>query len=871
MSKKDILERLSRGSEPRPRRTAPEVGAPRATGDAVTTRVSKRVVRRTRRAKPRAEAPAKPAPAPEPVVAAEPTPPPVEAAVEAPPPEPAPEPTPEPTPEPAPAVEAAPEVVAEAAPAPEAEPAPKPEPAAPEPVEVAEAAEPAEQAKPAPEPTPEPTPEPAPVAAAPEANPTEAAASGRKGDALPDTPRFAGLGKAVVMPPPGYDPTNPGAYRQRMQQTPSPSTTPGTSRDKPGYGRRRRVDHTERAAPGRPARRGRRGRGAGGPPMRRKTRRKGGAPKAPSPPPKASKRIIRIDNVISVGQLAHELGLKASIVIRKLLDLDVMATVNEMLEPDVAAMVAAEFEYEVTNVGFQEEKILESEPADEDENQVSRPPVVTIMGHVDHGKTTLLDAIRTTSVAAGEAGGITQHIGAYQVEVNGEVITFIDTPGHAAFTEMRARGAGVTDIVVLVVAADDGVQAQTVEAISHARSAGVPIIVAVNKMDRPGASPDPIKQRLTEYELVAEEWGGDTLFVPVSALKGDGIQDLLESIVLQAEVLELKANPDRMATGVVVESKVVRGRGPVATVLVQRGTLNKGDNVVLGIVSGRVRAMLDHNGKRVNVAGPATPVEIFGLSKLPEAGDPMAVVKNEKDAKLLAEHRAEVVKQAAARSHRRRTAEDLFAQAAGQDKQILHVVLKADVQGSLEAVRGTLLGLSVEGAEIRILHAGVGDISESDVGLIAVNNGLLIGFNVRVDAKARRAAERQSVAPEIYKVIYDVIDRVQAVLRGLVAPTYEDVRQGAAEVRQVFNITKVGAIAGSYILDGKVARNNMVRLIRNNVTLWEGKLLTLKRFKDDVREVTSGYECGIGLDGYDQIEVGDIIECYTRQEVEQAG
>jgi translation initiation factor IF-2 len=838
--------------------------------DQTTQRVSDRVVRRVRRKED--ELPAAPTPAPAPPVVAR-------ASVPAPAPAPAPAPVaaapvapPADPPRRVIARRREPEVV-ERAPEPVVEPvaarAPEPAPVvAPAPAPVAA---PTVAAAPAPA-APAPAPAPVPAPSAPtRSGPPRTVVDPSQGSGLPESPRFVGLGKAVVAPPPGYDPSNPASYRPR----PGPS---GPGRATVVAPPPAPVDDRRGAPPGSEEdRRNRKGRRAGRtaaptpamqPPIRRKGRRKGLPPKASSPGPKASKRKIRVDGLISVGQLAHELGVKAPVIIRKLMELGTMATVNELLDVETAAFIASDFEYEVENVGFTEDQFLQAVDAEEEEvGLTGRPPVVTIMGHVDHGKTTLLDALRSANVASGEAGGITQHIGAYQVELRGQPITFIDTPGHAAFTEMRARGASVTDIVVLVVAADDGVQAQTIEAINHAKSAGVPIVVAVNKIDRPGVNPDTIKHRLGEYELVPEEWGGSTMFVAVSALKRIGLDDLLEQILLQAEVLELRANAERFAEGIVIEARQVKGIGPVATVLVQKGTLNRGDNVVLGAAYGKVRTMTDHRGAKLKTAGPSMPVELSGLTALPLTGDRMVVVKTEKDARTLAEHRATEAREAGLKGTRRRNVEDLFAMAANSDKKILHVVIKADVGGSLEALRGALEAIHVEGTELRVLHAAVGDISESDVGLVAVNNGLLLGFNVKVDPRAKIAAEANSVAPETYRIIYDVLDRVKFVLSKMVDPTYEDVLQGTAEVRKVFLISKVGAIAGCFVKEGKVSRNNSVRLVRNNVVLWEGKLATLKRFKDDVREVTSGYECGIRLDGFDGIEDGDVLECFARQEV----
>jgi translation initiation factor IF-2 len=609
------------------------------------------------------------------------------------------------------------------------------------------------------------------------------------------------------------------------------------------------------------------------PPRNRGRRRhKASKPKKASPTPKSEKRKIRVDNVISVKQLAHELGVKAPVVMRYLMDMGRMATVNEMLDVDTVTLVAAEFEYEVENVGFQEQNYLQhiglEELDDEDETE-PRPPVVTVMGHVDHGKTTLLDAIRSARVASAEAGGITQHIGAYQVEQGGQMITFLDTPGHEAFTAMRAQGAGVTDLVVLVVAADDGVQPQTVEAISHARAADVPIIVAVNKMDKPGVTSEPIMQRLTEHGLVSEEWGGDTMFVEVSALKGDGLDELLEAINLQSELLELKTNPDRHGEGTVIEAKMERGRGPVATVLVQRGTLKRGDHVVLGSSFGKVRALIDHRGKRIKLAGPSTPVFLFGLSELPEVGDTMAVVVNEKNARKLAEHRGRDKRAASLTGTTRLNAEDLFAAASAEKQEQLLLVLKADVQGTLQALKASIEAIEVGGAEVRILHAGVGEISESDVTLASSDDALLIGFNVRPDAKARTAALTKGVETEMYTVIYDVLDRIERQMKGLLAPTYELVRRGSAEVRLLFKISRIGTVAGSYVLDGMLGRNHMAKVIRRGEILWEGPVKGLRRFKDDVKEVGTGFECGISLDGFDEILEGDIVETYSRELVER--
>jgi translation initiation factor IF-2 len=570
-----------------------------------------------------------------------------------------------------------------------------------------------------------------------------------------------------------------------------------------------------------------------------------------------------------VGNLAQQLSVKPALVIRTLMDLGQMASITEMLDIETATLIANEFEYDVENVGFIETDYLQEGVEDEQTDGESRPPVVTIMGHVDHGKTTLLDALRNSRVAAGEAGGITQHIGAYQVESGMGVITFLDTPGHQAFTAMRAQGAGVTDIVILVVAQDDGVQPQTVEAINHAKAAGVPVIVAINKMDKVGANADNIKQRLSEHELIPEDWGGETMMLPVSALKAEGLDALLESVSLQAEVLGLTAQVDAPGEGTVIEAKMERGKGAVASVLVQHGTLKRGDHVVLGAAFGRVRAMLASDGTRLKEAGPSTPVEVFGLSGLPMVGDTMNVVANEKNARKLAEHRARIMRENAMMNTRRKTAEDLFAAAAAEHRERLLIILKTDVQGSLQALRGAIEKIEFVGTEPHLLHAAVGPISESDVNLAAANGALLLGFNVAVDAKARTAANQQGVETEIFKVIYDLIDRVSADLKGLMAPVYAEVRQGTIEVRALFRISRFGTIAGSYVIDGKVGRGHAVKVLRGGSVIWEGRVSGLRRFKDDVREVSAGYECGVSLDGFNELEEGDLIETYSEELVEQ--
>ncbi len=868
MSTKDLLDRLQKSNGPAPTRRRPEGEEARGPEGAQTsTRVATGVIRRRRKvrtvAEPPKNLPSMAAPAPEPApppviveappVAEEP------AAVEAPPAEaPVAEPVaskPEPAPEPVAAQEAKPvsePETAEAAPAAAAEPS-------------AEAA-PAEPVA-APEPEPEPAPAPAPPALTASGSPR-----------MPDLPA---LGAAVVKPPPGWDPTNPRASMARARQTAEAKAAPGPAR--PGTGAAPPSDG--RAGEG-PGRKNDRGRGGGRPapkrgrrrgrveafmddvPMRRRKRtRRTSGPKTPSPKPKAEKRKVRIDNTVSVGQLAHEMGIKAKEVIKTLMSMGTMATMNEQLDLETASLVAAEFEYEVINVGFEEENILIAQAEVADVERVARPPVVTIMGHVDHGKTSLLDMIRKSRVAAGEAGGITQHIGAYQVERSGSLITFIDTPGHEAFTAMRARGANVTDIVVLVVAADDGVMPQTIESINHAKAAGVTIIVAVNKCDKPGVNPDTVRQALMAYELVSEEYGGETLMNNVSAMTGEGIDGLLESIQLVAELSEFDAATDRHAEGAVLEARLEQGRGPVATILVKEGTLKQGDPLVLGNTWGKVRAMTDHKGKRIKVAGPSTPVEIIGLDGVPAAGDDFAVVKTEKDARALASHREEEEKRQAQAGRGRVSLQDLYAQAKAGETKHLNLILKADVGGSLEAVRNAFENQQIEGASVKILHSAVGKVSESDVSLASVNGAIIIGFNVRPDVKARRAAATSDVEVRTYKIIYEALDDVKNALLGLLEPIYEERHQGAAEVRKVFVIPKIGAICGCMVVEGKVGRNNMARLTRDGVVIWEGKVGSLKRFKDDAKEVAQGYECGIGLEGYNDIKEGDEIESYIVEAV----
>jgi translation initiation factor IF-2 len=584
--------------------------------------------------------------------------------------------------------------------------------------------------------------------------------------------------------------------------------------------------------------------------------------------PKASKRVVRISEVISVGDLAKAMGVKAGEVVKKLMEAGMMATINQVLDADTATLIASEFGYNIENVTFDAEAAVEvGHEAVSEEHLQPRPPVITIMGHVDHGKTSLLDAVRETNVTAGEAGGITQHIGAYTVDVHGRRVTFLDTPGHEAFTAMRARGAKVTDIVVLVVAADDGVMPQTIEAINHARAANVPMVVAVNKIDKPEANLDRIKQGLADHGLVPEDWGGDTVTVPVSAKTREGLPHLLEMLLLQADLLELKANPDKPARGIIVEAKLDRGRGAVATVLVQEGTLHPGDPFVCGPNSGRVRAMIDDKGHKVTNADPSTPVEILGLSAVPEAGSSFVVVADEATARQVADHRLAKHREASLLKTAKVSLEDLYRQVQAGDTKELRIVVKADVQGSVEAVADALTRLSTEEVRLNVLHASVGGITESDVMLASASNAVVIGFNVRPEAKATTAAEREGVDVRLYTVIYDALNELRDAMEGLLEPTFREKVQGRAEVRDTFSIPGIGTIAGCFVSDGKVTRNAAARLVRDHVVVYTGKITSLRRFKDDAREVQSGYECGIGLENFQDLKVGDTIEAYEMEQV----
>ncbi len=582
--------------------------------------------------------------------------------------------------------------------------------------------------------------------------------------------------------------------------------------------------------------------------------------------PKAIKRRIKVDETIVLADLAKRMGIKGSELIKKLMGMGVMVTINQTIDYDTANLLAQEFDFEVERASFEEESVIKTHE-DAPEDLRFRPPVVTIMGHVDHGKTSLLDVIRQSKVVDSEAGGITQHIGAYHVPHDTGDIVFLDTPGHEAFTAMRGRGAQVTDIVILVVAADDGVMPQTIEAIDHSRAAGVPIIVAVNKIDKPGAEPDRIKRELAEKGLVPEDWGGDAIFVNVSAKEQTGIDELLEMIVLQAEVLELKANPDKAARGFIIESRLETGRGPVATVLVAEGTLHIGEAVVAGMFHGKIRAMFDDKGNTIKEAGPSFPVEIIGLSGVPMAGDELVAVADEKDAKSVSEHRLQKQRSLDLAKTSRMSLDNLYEKMMEGEVKDLNLIIKADVQGSIEALKDSLTRLSTDEVKINIVHSATGTIHESDISLAAVSNAIILGFNVRPTGKVAQMAEEEHVSIRYYNIIYDAIKEIKDAMVGLMASTYEERIIGRAEVRQVFMVPNIGAIAGCMVIDGKIQRNQPVRIVRDGIVTHEGKISSLRRYKDDVKEVTHNYECGIGIEKYNDVKVGDIIECYYLEEV----
>ena len=601
----------------------------------------------------------------------------------------------------------------------------------------------------------------------------------------------------------------------------------------------------------------------------KKFRKEKNIPASTTQPIKLAKRKIRFDESIRVADMAHQLGIKSQEIIKSLFSLGVMATINQSLDIDTATLMASEFGYEIENVSFNEHEFFTSEEQDAPESLEARPPVVTIMGHVDHGKTSLLDAIRKTNITAGEAGGITQHIGAYHVRTDRGEIVFLDTPGHEAFTTMRMRGAQVTDIVILVVAADDGVMDQTREAISHAKAANVPIIVAINKMDKEDANPERVMRELSEFGLVSEAWGGETIFAEVSAKQNEGLDALLELILLQAEVLELKANPSKSGVGHIVESRLDKGKGSVGTVLISDGTIKQGDCFVCGIFQGKVRAMFNDQGKKIKSAGPAIPIEIQGFDGTPSAGDEFIVVADEKAARRISQSRQIKQREKVLVGNNKVTLESFLASNPDTDIQVqtLNLLIKADVHGSLEAVSEALMKLATDEIKIKIVHGGAGGITESDILLASASNAIIIGFNVRPDVRVKTIAEQEHVEIRFYDIIYKVTSEVKDAMSGLLKPTIEEEYLGQAEVREVFVVPKIGAVAGSFIIDGKLTRNAQVRLLREGVVVYTGTLASLRRFKDDVKEVAKGYECGIGLERFNDIKVGDSIEGFTTKEV----
>ena len=587
-------------------------------------------------------------------------------------------------------------------------------------------------------------------------------------------------------------------------------------------------------------------------------------------PVKIDKAVMTAEK-ITVKDLSERIGKPVSDIIKKLLMLGIFATINNELDFDTAQLVCTDFgiELELKLTETAEDALQAEDTEDKDEDLVSRPPVVTVMGHVDHGKTSLLDYIRKTRVTAGEAGGITQHIGAYTVNLHGQQITFLDTPGHEAFTAMRARGAQATDIAILVVAADDGVMPQTIEAINHAKAAGVQTIVAINKMDKPTADPDRIRQELTKYDLVDEQWGGDTIIVPVSAHTGQGIEQLLEMVLLVAEVQDYKANPNRKARGVIIEARLDKGRGPVANVLIKNGTLRVGDTIVAGTAYGRVRAMVNDKGERVKEALPSDPVEVIGFNDVPEAGDIISAVDDDSLSRKVAEERKDKARAALVKAQSKTTLDDLFNQISeGQIKE-LNIIIKADVQGSVEAVKQSLERLSNNEVKVKAIHGGVGAITETDVMLASASNAIIIGFNVRHDNNVRDIAEREKVDIRLYRVIYNAIEDMEAAMKGMLAPKFKENVLGRCVVRQTFRVSGVGTVAGCYVTDGKIQRNAQIRLLRDNVVVHEGKIDSLKRFKDDAKEVATGYECGLGIENYNDIKEGDEIECFVMEEIER--
>lgn len=586
--------------------------------------------------------------------------------------------------------------------------------------------------------------------------------------------------------------------------------------------------------------------------------------------------VITVEGSLTVQNLSDALGKSVNEVIMKLMKMGTMASINQEVSFEIASLVASDYGFELSEGNDKDdEEELEAIDAlieieeDSEEDLVKRPPVVTVMGHVDHGKTSLLDAIRQTNVTSSEAGGITQHIGASEVMVNGEKVVFLDTPGHEAFTSMRARGAQVTDMAILVVAADDGIMPQTIEAINHAKAANVPLIIAINKIDKPGANPDRVKQELADQGLLVEDWGGDVISVPVSALKREGIDTLLEMVLLVAEMEELKANPNKRAVGTVIEAELDKGRGPVATILVQGGTLKVGDPIVAGVASGKIRAMINSKGKRVKTAGPSTAVEILGLSEVPQGGDQVVAVPNDKVARIISEKRQQMAREEMLKSNQRMSLDDFFSQMGDADVKDLNIVIKADVQGSVQAVKQSLEKLSNDEVAVRVIHGGVGAITESDIMLATASNAIIIGFNVRPVPSAEMLAKKEGVDVRTYTIIYKAIEDVQAAMTGMLDPEYRDEDTGKAEIREVYKISGVGTVSGCYVTSGKIFRNGKVRIVRDGIIIHEGEIQALKRFKDDVKEVNNGYECGMSFVNYNDIKVGDIVESYITKEVER--
>ncbi|AFK86832.1 MULTISPECIES: translation initiation factor IF-2 [Thermoanaerobacterium] len=580
-----------------------------------------------------------------------------------------------------------------------------------------------------------------------------------------------------------------------------------------------------------------------------------------------SVKIISIPAFITVKELSEKMKINPSDIIKKLISKGIMVTINQQIDYENASQIAEEYGFLLEKKEENEDNLEIIDKEDDEKDLLPRPPVITVMGHVDHGKTSLLDAIRKTNVTQREAGGITQHIGASVVEINGKKVVFLDTPGHEAFTAMRARGASVTDIAVLVVAADDGVMPQTIEAINHAKAANVPIIVAINKIDKPNANPDRVKQELVEYGLVPEDWGGNTICVNVSAQKNIGLDDLLEMILLEAEMLELKANPNRPARGTIIEAQLDKNRGPVATVLVQKGTLKTGDVIIAGTAYGKVRAMFDDKGRKVKKASPSIPVEVLGLSDVPKAGDILVVLDDEKKARSIAEKRKEKFREEEMMQKQKISLDELFNQIKEGNVKELNIILKADVQGSVEALKSSIEQLSNDDVRLRVIHGAVGAITETDVMFASASNAIIIGFNVRPDSKAKSLAEKEKVDIRLYRIIYDAIDDLKAAMKGMLEPEYREKELGKAEVRAVFRVPNVGNVAGCYVVEGKISRNANIRLVRDGIVIFEGKISSLKRFKDDVKEVQSGFECGIGIERFNDIKEGDVLEAYQMEEI----